>query len=197
MGQNCQRRKNFKSGPRSLGRVKRALWGHFGNVWTRLQPISAVLAHCRPEPSLSGSHLQAPNGPKSPQNGSGDPRIRWVPSSRAEGIPPFPTRQLPTANRQPPPIVNRQPPAAANRQPTPTANRQPGQMGPEPVQNGHFKSGPRPLERVTQTFVGHLGPVLTRFRPFWPIGAQFLPCPETVMESDMGPKPVKNDLFQK
>ena len=57
---------------------------------------------------------------------------------------------------------------------------------------------PKPLGRVQQTFLGHFGPVLTRFQPVWPT---FSPVPppglETVTESTLGPKLVKNDFFQK
>ena len=50
---------------------------------------------------------------------------------------------------------------------------------------------------VKRTFGGQFGAVFSRFQTVWPILAQFLPGLETVMESNMGPKPVKNDFFQK
>ena len=62
-------------------------------------------------------------------------------------------------------------------------------MGPKTVKTGIFQKW-SPTLWVKRTFLGHLGPVLTRL-------AQFLPGLETVMESNMGPKPVKNDFFQK
>ena len=56
---------------------------------------------------------------------------------------------------------------------------------------------PDPRGGSNTHFLGHLGPVLTRFRLFWPILAQFLPGLESVMEYNMGPKPVKTQFFQK
>ena len=41
------------------------------------------------------------------------------------------------------------------------------------------------------------GPVLIRVQLVWPILAHFLSGLWTVMESNMGPEPVKNDFFQK
>ena len=56
---------------------------------------------------------------------------------------------------------------------------------------------PKVLGRAKRTFLGHFGPVLTFFQPCWPIFAQSLSVLETVMESSMGPKPVKSNFFQK
>ena len=85
------------------------------------------------------------------------------------------------------------PPTTTDRQPS-TANRQPGQLGPGTVKNGNSqKWSPTP-----RTLLGHFEPVLTHFQPFSAGLAHFSLVPlETVMESNMGPKPVKNDFFQK
>ena len=64
-------------------------------------------------------------------------------------------------------------------------------MGPKTVQNGIFQ------KRTLWDHTGPFGPVLTRFQSFWPILASFLPGLENVAESNMGPKPVQNDFFQK
>ena len=148
MGQNYQKMENFKSGPRSSGRVKRKFLGHFGPVLTRFQPFPAVLAHFSSEASLSGSHLQGPNGPKSPKTGPVTPGSggKWW-SQRGYPRSPPDNCQLPTDNRQPPS----------------TANQQPGQIGPKTVQWKFSKSGLQPLGGSNGPFwaiVGPFGPVL-------------------------------------
>ena len=116
--------------------------------------------------------------------------------------------QLPTDNRHPPPTTNHhQPPTTTNRQPSPTANRhQPptANQRPDGPKNGQkwkfSKVVPDPWGGSNGPFWAILGlfyPVFSHFQPYLPILAQFLPGFEAVMESNMGPKTVKNGNFQK
>ena len=118
------------------------------------------------------------NGPKSPKMGPGGPLMA------CRGATPFP--QPTTTNCQP---------TIANRHQAPTDNQ--ARLAQKRSKMEIFNSGPRHLGMVKRTFLGHLGPALTRFQPDRPVLAQFPLGLETVTECNMGPKPVKNCFFQK
>ena len=72
--------------------------------------------------------------------------------------------------------------------------------GPKPVTNDCFKSGPGPFGSVKRPFLGHCGPVLTRFDPFPAIFVQFSPISTGLWDRDgvqHSPTTGKNDHSEK
>ena len=74
-------------------------------------------------------------------------------------------------------------------------------MGPDPIKSENFHNWSPTLWEGQTDLSGQLRACFDPFSAvvicFWPILAPFLPCLETVMESQMGSNPVKNDFFQK
>ena len=167
---------------------------------------------CRaPFPAVSGRFGPFDHGPWHTRRGPECPKMAQkapktgpvTPGSGGyqKGIPPFPTRQLPTANRESPTTINRQP-TTTNHQPPPTANRQPTTRsdGPKPGQKS-IKKFPTVVPDPWEGSNGLVGPFWACLDPFSAVLARYSPVSppglETVMGSNRGPKPVKDDFFQK
>ena len=166
--------------------------GRLWAIWGLCGPVSVCFRPSWPIPR--GHREQAGRGPECPkmaQNRSGDPWIRWVTCSRAEGSPPFPNRHMPNVNRQSPTAINRhQPPTATNRQPT---------TRPDGPENGQKYKVSKVVPDPWGGSNGPLWAVLPRFQPLSAVLAHFspVPCLETGMEFSLGPKPVKTISFKR